>query len=142
MTKMAAMPIYGKNLKKIFFSGTKRLMTLKLGMQHWVLEYYQICSNDDPGLTLTYFTARLNLVPYAFVWEKDETMDFSETIVVYNLKLAADDRSDKKFLLTKLYRGGGGGAVCPWPGLYTFIKSWKKCIKSDFKDIFLKLATI
>ena len=45
-------------------------MTLKLGMQHWVLEYYQICSNDDPGLTLTYFMARSNLVPYAFVWEK------------------------------------------------------------------------
>ena len=43
-------------------------MTLKLGMQHWVLEYYQICSNDDPGLTLTYFTASSNLVPYAFVW--------------------------------------------------------------------------
>ena len=116
MTKMAAMPIYGKNLKKIFFSGTKRSMTLKLGMQHWVLEYYQICSNDDPGLTLTYFTARLNLVPYAFVWEKDETMDFSETIVVYNLKLATDDRSDKKFLLTKLYRGGGGGGGLSAPG--------------------------
>ena len=48
MTKMAAMPIYGKNLKKIF-SGTKRPMTLKLGMQHQVLEYYQFCSNDDPG---------------------------------------------------------------------------------------------
>ena len=42
-------------------------MTLKLGMQHQVLEYYQIYSNDDPGLTLTYFTARSNLVPYAFV---------------------------------------------------------------------------
>ena len=75
-------------------------MTLKLGMQHWVLEYYQVCSNDDPGLTLTYFTARSNLVPYAFVWEKDKTMDFSETIVVYDLKLATDDQSDKKFLLT------------------------------------------
>ena len=25
---------------------------------------------DDPGLTMTYFTARSNLVPYAFVWEK------------------------------------------------------------------------
>ena len=37
MTKMAAMPIYGKNLKKIF-SGTKKLMTLKLGMQQQVLE--------------------------------------------------------------------------------------------------------
>ena len=32
MTKMAPMPIYGKNLKKIFFSGTQRLITLKLGI--------------------------------------------------------------------------------------------------------------
>ena len=70
MTNMAAMFIYGKNLKKIFFSGTKRPMTLKVGMQHWVLRYYKICSNDDPGLTMTYFTARSNLVPYAFVWGK------------------------------------------------------------------------
>ena len=55
-------------------------MTLKLGMQHRMLGYYQVCSNDDPVLTLTYFTARSNLVPYAFVWEKGKTMDFSETI--------------------------------------------------------------
>ena len=27
---------------------------------------YQICSIDDPGLTLTYFTARSNLVPFVF----------------------------------------------------------------------------
>ena len=27
-------------------------------------------------------------------------MDFSETVVVYDLKLAVADRSDKKFLLT------------------------------------------
>ena len=40
LTKMAAMSIYGKNLKKIFFSGTKRPMTLNLGMHHQVLEYY------------------------------------------------------------------------------------------------------
>ena len=40
MTKMAAMPIYGKTLK-IFFSETEKSMILKLGMQHWVLEYYQ-----------------------------------------------------------------------------------------------------
>ena len=77
MTKMAAMLIYMyiKNLKN-HFSGTKRLMTLKLGMHHRVLDYYQVCSNYDPELTLTYFTARSNLVPYAFVWEKGETMDF------------------------------------------------------------------
>ena len=62
-------------------------MTLKLGMQHWVFEYYQVCSNDDPDLTMTYFTARSNLVSYAFVWEKGKTMDFSETIVVYDIKV-------------------------------------------------------
>ena len=72
---------------KIFFSSTKKPMTLKLDMQHGVLEYYQVCSNDAPGLTLTYFTARSNLVPYAFVWEKVQTMDFSETIVVYDIKV-------------------------------------------------------
>ena len=62
-------------------------MTLKVDMQHWVLEYYQICSNNVSGLTLTYFMARSNFVPYAFVWEKGKTMDFSETIVVYDIKL-------------------------------------------------------
>ena len=67
MIKMAAMPIYSKNIKKIFFSGTKRSMTLKLGILHWVLKYYHVYTNNDPGLTLTYFTARPNLVPSAFV---------------------------------------------------------------------------
>ena len=86
-------------------------MTLKLGVQHQVLEYYQVYSNDDTGLTLTYFMARSNLVPYTFVWEKGKTMDFSETIVIYDLKLATDDQSDKMFLLiSKLCPLG---AVCP-----------------------------
>ena len=30
--------------------------------------------------------ARSNLVPYAFVWEKGKAMDFSESIVVYDVK--------------------------------------------------------
>ena len=79
MTNMAVMPIYGKTLN--IFSGIIRPMTLKLGMHHRVLKCYQVCSNDDPGLTLTYFTARSNLVPYVFVWEKGKTMDFSQTTV-------------------------------------------------------------
>ena len=32
MTKMAAMPIYGKNPSKIFFSGTGVSISMKLGM--------------------------------------------------------------------------------------------------------------
>ena len=62
-------------------------MTLKVGMRHWILEYYQVCSNDDPGLILTYFTARSNLVPYAFVWEEGKIMNFLETIVVCDIKV-------------------------------------------------------
>ena len=55
----------------------------------WPLAYlvYQVCSNDDPEMTLTNFTATSTLVPYAFVWEKCKTMDFSETIVVYDIKV-------------------------------------------------------
>ena len=106
-------------------------MTLKLGIHHRVLEYYQVCLNDGPGLTLTYFTARSNLVSYAFVWEKGKTMDFSETIVVYGLKLATDDRSDKKFLLTSKFCPLG--AVCPMPRDYIHVLNHeKKCIISDF----------
>ena len=93
-------------------------------MQHRVLKYYQVCSNDDPELTLTYFTARSNLVPYAFVWEKGKTMYFSETVVVYDLKLATDDRSDKKFLLTpKLLPLG---TVCPLPRGYIHVLNHEK----------------
>ena len=56
-------------------------------MHHRVLECFQIYSKDAPGLNLTYFMARSNLVPYAFVLEKVKTMDFAETIVVYDIKI-------------------------------------------------------
>ena len=84
-----------------------------------MLEYYQVCSNDDPKLTLTYLKARSNLVPNAFVWEKGKITDFSETIVVYDLKLATNDRSDKKFLLTS--KLCPLGAVCPLPLGYIYV---------------------
>ena len=58
---MATMPIYGKNLKKIFFSRINRSMTLKLGMFPCLCKYYQDYSNYDPGLTLTHSTPRSNL---------------------------------------------------------------------------------
>ena len=101
-------------------------MTLKLGMLHRVHEFYQIYSNDDPGLTLTYFSARSILVPYAFVWEKGKTIDFSESIIVYDLKLATDDRSDKKFLLTSQFCPLV--AVCPLPRGYIHVLNHEKKI--------------
>ena len=66
MAKMADICIYHKNPLKIFFSRTRRVMTLVLGILHLGCRAYQVCSNNDPRLTLTYFTARSNLFPNAF----------------------------------------------------------------------------
>ena len=53
MTKMAAMPIYGKNPSEIF-SGTGGLISRKLGMEHRWLKYYNVYINHDPVMTLTF----------------------------------------------------------------------------------------
>ena len=45
-------------------------MILNLGMQHRGPKLYKVYINDDPGLTLTYFTERSNWVTYAFEWGK------------------------------------------------------------------------
>ena len=57
MTKMAAMPIYGKNPSKIFFSRTGGSISKKLGMKHWWLVYI----NHDPVMTLTFFYGKVNI---------------------------------------------------------------------------------
>ena len=87
MTKMVAMSIYGKNLTSLLRN--QRPITLKLGTL--VRENYQVFSNDDPGMTVTYFTGRSIWSLKLLYSEKGKTMDFSETIVVYDLKLARDD---------------------------------------------------
>ena len=44
-------------------------MILKLGMHYQRLKVYTVSINDGPGLTLTYFTARTNLVKIAYYTE-------------------------------------------------------------------------
>ena len=53
-------------------------------------------------------------------------MDFSETIVVYDLKLATDDLSDKKFLFTS--KLCPLGAVCSLPRGYIHVLNQEKKI--------------
>ena len=55
MTKMAAMPISGKTPSNIFFSETNRLISMKLGVKHPWLKYYNVYINPDPVMTLTMF---------------------------------------------------------------------------------------
>ena len=63
MTKVAAMPIYGKSLKNLLLQNQKADN----------LETWYAASGDRmlPIIfTLTYFTARSDLLSYAFIWEK------------------------------------------------------------------------
>ena len=63
MTKMAASPIYIiKTPLKIFFSRTRKLMTLGFDMYHSGCEAYQVCSNDDSMFILSYLTSISNLL--------------------------------------------------------------------------------
>ena len=105
-------------------------MTLKVCMQHRVLKYYHVCSNDDPGLTLTYFMARSNMVPYAYVREKVKTMDFSETIVVYDIKIGRYSQLNEYMKLYEYQRSRSFTDLGPnlsdsiFLNLFSSITSW------------------
>ena len=66
MIKMATMPIYGKNSLNIFKAIRHGILVCSLGD----VGPSEVCTNDETRLTLTYFMARLNLIPNAFIWGK------------------------------------------------------------------------
>ena len=140
MTKMATMPIYGKNLKKSSSLEPKDWWP-------WNLVCIIRCSSTTKFAQMMTLGWPWPILQQGQIWslmllygEKGKTMDFSETVVGYDLKLATEDQSDKKFLLTS--KLGPLGAVCPLPRGYIHVLNHeKKCIKSDFKEISLKLAT-
>ena len=70
LTKMAAMPMYGKNTSKFFVFGTTGPISTKLCRNHWGLEYYNVFINYDIWRTFTYFTARSTYVAHAREWGK------------------------------------------------------------------------
>ena len=97
MTKIAAMPVYGKNLKNPFLRNQKAD-----NLETWCAA---LCAQVPshlfkwwPWIVLDLFYCKVKFGPLCLCMGK--TMDFSETIVVYYLKLATDEQSDKKFLLT------------------------------------------
>ena len=66
MTRWPSFPYMAKTLKNLLLWNQKA-DDLEVDMHHQVLKYYQVYSNDDLGLTMTYFTAMSNFVPYAFI---------------------------------------------------------------------------
>ena len=75
MTKMAAMPINGKNHKN-FFSGTGGPISTKLGVYHQGLWPIVVYINHGLGLTLTYFMARSIWLHRLFNEKKNEIIEF------------------------------------------------------------------
>ena len=121
-------PIYGKDLKKSSLEPK--------GWWPWVLVHVCIIG----CLSTTKFAQMMTLGwPWPILWqgqiwslmllygEKGKTMDFSATIVIYDLKLATNDWSDKKFLLTS--KLCPLGAVCPLPWGYIHVNHEKELYK-------------
>ena len=71
IAKMATMAIYDKNPSKISFSGISRPIAMKLDMWHWGPGPIIICSKDDPGSTVTYFTLISKIWSMMLLLEKE-----------------------------------------------------------------------
>ena len=61
-------------------------MALLLSMQNR-LGPYQVGPKDDSGLTLTYYTTRLNVIPNVFIWGKS-SVHFSITVKIETIVFA------------------------------------------------------
>ena len=140
MTKMAAMLIYGKNLKKSFPPEPK-------GRWPWILVCSIKCSST---------TKFVQLIALGWPWPILRQHQNWSLMLLHGKKV-------KQWIFQKVLSSmiwnyqqmtevtrnfcwhqnlSPGGCMPPAPGLYTCIKSWKKnCIKSDFKEISLKLVT-
>ena len=88
-----------------------------------------VCSNDDPRLTLTYFTAKSKLFSYAFIWVK-----LLKSFNGRNLQQMT--RVTKGVCLYK--NSDPKGLSAPAPGLYTCIKTWKIMYKIRLQRYFFE----
>ena len=131
MTKMVAMPIYGKNLKK---SSPE-----PKGLWPWILVCIIRCSSITKFAQMMILGWRWSILRQGQIWslmllygKKVKQWIFQKLFSCYDLNLATDDRSDIKTL--------SPGAVFPLPPGYRHVLNHeKKCIKSDFKEILWNL---
>ena len=67
------------------FPGNSGSISMKLGMKQ-IFKLIIFCSNDNPVLILTYFTARSNFATSAFIWENVTMMDTLEIFASCDLE--------------------------------------------------------
>ena len=60
---------------------------MKSGMKHRGIKTIIIYSNDDPPLTVTYFTTRSKFVTYAFIYDHVTMMASLEIIAACDIEI-------------------------------------------------------
>ena len=134
-------PYTVKTLKNLLLWNQKP-MTLKVGMQHWVLEYYQVCSNDDPGWPWSIFRGQ----PRAFrqgevlrhfqdVREKFWSKFWISLYVLYIFTSPSAQNREKSASLGRLFLPDRplGWALILWQGqLWSLMLLYGKKVKTKF----------
>ena len=72
---MASLSIYGKKTLKNLLLWNQRTDFHELWYVAQGILAHIFCSHYDPGMTLTYFTARSNFATWAFMQEKIKMME-------------------------------------------------------------------
>ena len=88
-------------------------MTLKLGMKHQAMELYKVCTNHDPGMTLT-FLRQGQLGSPMHLNGKNRKMSFN------GRKLARNERMDRIFMFFENILGPVGCLPLPWGYIHVF----------------------
>ena len=143
MTKMATMPIYGQTLKKSSSPEPKDWWP-------WNLVWYAALGARVlpslfkwwPLVDLDLFYGKVKFGPLCFCMGKKVNNGFFRNYC--RLWFETSNRLSKwQEVSVDIKTLSLGGCMPPARGyIYTCIKLWKKnCIKSDFKDFSLKLAT-
>ena len=92
-------------------------------MKHQAMELYKVYINHDPGMTLTFFTARSIKAAHAFEWGKNRKMSFN------GKKLARNEQMDRRFMFMQIF--WAQRVVCPCPGAIYM------CMNIIFKHLLL-----
>ena len=68
---------------KIIFSRTKKILGLNLGIEHWSLKVYQVCSNDDRRLTFD-FLRQGQICDPIYLYLENVEKPFSQNVLKTN----------------------------------------------------------
>ena len=106
-------------------------------------DFFKLATNDriDKMFLLTYKIRSQGVVRHCpgalYMCKIVKNIVYNQTSKRFFSKLVANGRRDKRFLLTDIKILSPGFDFAPDLWLYTFIKSWKMCIKSEIEEILL-----